>query len=327
MKAYSCTKYGPPEVLKLVEVATPTPKDNEVRIKIHCTSVTMADHRLRSFTIPPAFWLPAKIMLGWNRPKKSILGMEVAGVVDACGANVKNFKAGDRVFAATLATFGGYAEFVCLDQSGPIVKIPPTIEYSQAAAIPIGARTALHYLKKLDIKKGKKMLVYGASGSVGTYLVQLANHQGYAVTGVCSKKNQNLVHSLGAKKVLDYEHPEFFRQLEAYDVVFLAVDKMPFELIKDHMEPHGTYVNVTAPVKSFQMIWTEMTSKKKILVGEKSIETAEDLQKLVDFVETGELKVVVDQVFSFDQMVEAHRYVDLGHKVGNVLVEVVDSSK
>ena len=322
MKAVICTKYGPPEVLQLKEVEKPVPKDNEVRVKVYATTVTVADHRIRSFTVPPAVWLPARIALGLRKPKKSILGVEFAGEIESVGKDVKLFKKGDQVFAATLTDFGAYAAYKCLPEDGPIAIKPANSTYEEAAAIPTGARTALHYLRKGNIKSGQKVLIYGASGSVGTYAVQLAKYFGAEVTGVCSSTNLALVKSLGADKVIDYTESNWTKRLEMYDMIFLAVDKCPFSVCNKSLHKEGVYLNVTSPIKSLPMLWTSMTSKKKLIMGETPPGSAEELAFLKGLVEAGTLKPVIDRSYTLDQIVEAHRYVDKGHKKGNVVITV-----
>lgn len=323
MKAVVCTKYGSPEVLKLTEVATPTPKDNEVCIRINASTVTAADYRVRSFTVPASFWLPARLMLGIFKPRKSILGMEVAGEITAIGAKVDRFKVGDVVFAATLQTFGGYAEYVCLPQDGPICINPKNLSPYEAAALPIGARTALHYLRKANIQPNQKVLIYGASGSVGTYAVQMAKHFGAQVTAVCSSTNREMVASLGAQRVLDYNNSDFFEQLEEYDVVFVAIDKIPFSVCRKALKEKGIYLNVTAPLKSPAMLWASISSSLKIHVGENSVETADDLRIIKEWVEQGVIQPVIDRTYPLEEVVAAHRYADRGHKKGNVVLKVV----
>jgi NADPH:quinone reductase-like Zn-dependent oxidoreductase len=322
MKAIVCTKYGPPEVLQLREVIKPLPADDEILIKIHATTVTVADYRVRSFTIPPSFWIPARLMLGLRRPRKAILGAELSGEVESTGKDVTLFKKGDEIFAATLMNFGAYAEFTCLPQAGAVSLKPANISYEEAAAIPIGARTALHFLRKVNIRPGQKILIYGASGSVGTYAVQLASYFGARVTGVCSTSNLDLVRSLGAEKVIDYTEEGFTKKFETYDIIFIAVDKLSFADSIKVLSKNGTYINITAPVKSFPMIWTSMTGGRRIITGENSPETAEALVFLKNLVEEGRLRVVVDRQYPLEQIVEAHRYVDKGHKKGNVVIKV-----
>jgi NADPH:quinone reductase-like Zn-dependent oxidoreductase len=262
------------------------------------------------------------LVLGWRRPKKAILGVELAGEVESVGKDVTRFKKGDPVFAATLTDFGAHAEYALLPEAGPIALKPANTTYAEAAALPIGARTALHYLRKANMKPGQKLLIYGASGSVGTYAVQLANHFGAHVTGVCSAKNLDLVQSLGAHRVIDYTQRDYPQRLEMYDVILVAVDKCPFWVCNKHLNQEGVYANVAAPVKSVSMRWTSLTTRKKIVVGENPAESAEDLVFLKGLVEAGSLKPVIDRSYPLDQVVEAHRYVDQGHKKGNVVIIV-----
>jgi len=327
MKAIVCTKYGPPEVLEIIKVEKPTPKDNEILVKVYATTVTAADFRIRSFTVPLSVWLPARIALGFRKPKKAILGLELAGEIESVGKDVKLFQKGDQVFAATLMGFGAYAEYKCLPEDGPVSIKPSNMTYEEAAAIPIGARTALHYLRKVNIQSGQKVLVYGASGSVGTYAVQLAKYFGAEVTGVCSTTNLELVKSLGADKVIDYTVEDFTSKGETYDVIFEAVDKSSFSACMSSLKKDGIYLNVTVPLPSIRMLWTKMTSSKKLILGENSPEKAEDLIFLKELVEAGKIKAVIDRFYTFEQMVEAHRYVDKGHKKGNVVITLEHNHK
>lgn len=326
MKAVVCMKYGPPEVLEFREVEKPVPKDDELLVKVSATTVTVADIRVRSFTVPPSVWLPARLALGLTRPRHPILGVELAGTVEAVGGQVKRFKAGDRVFAATLSGYGAYAEYKCIREDGPVCLMPSNAGFAEAAALPIGARTAMHYLKKAGIGgiggtgKGRKILVYGASGSVGSYAVQLARHYGAEVTGVCSTANLEMVKALGAATVIDYSREDFSARPETYDVVFDAVDKCGFAACMRALKPDGTYINVTAPLPGPAMIWAKLTTRRKLLLGQSSAETAEALVEIKDLVEAGKLKAVMDRSYLFDRMIEAHRYVDQGHKKGNVAI-------
>lgn len=254
MKAIICTKYGPPEVLQFVEIAKPVPKDNEVLIKVKATTVAVADSRIRSFTVPAAVWLLVRIVLGWRGPRKAVLGVELAGEIEAVGKDVKRFNVGDAVFAASLKNFGAYAEYKCLPENDPIALKPANITDEEAAALPIGARTALHFLEKGNIAKGQKLLIYGASGSVGTYAVQLAAYFGAHVTAVCSGSNSDLVKSLGAHKVIDYTEAGFTEKMEKYDMVFVAVDKVPFSICNKVLSEEGVYLNVTNPIKDFHQL-------------------------------------------------------------------------
>ncbi|MCM3409732.1 NAD(P)-dependent alcohol dehydrogenase [Metabacillus litoralis] len=326
MKAIVYSRYGPPDVLEVKQVKKPIPKDNEILVKVKATTVTVADIRSRSFTVPPAFWLPARITLGLRQPKKEILGMELAGEVELIGKNVKKFKKGDQVFAATLTDFGAYAEYKCLKEDGPVAIKPSNISFGEAAAIPIGARTALYFLRKAGIKSGHDVLVYGASGSVGSYAVQIAKYLGANVTGVCSTSNLELVKSLGADKVIDYTAEDFANIDETYDVIFEAVNKSSFSVCIKLLKKNGTYINVTDPLPNAQMLWTKMTTNKKLLLSRNSPESSEALNFLKELVEMGKLKVLVDRFYSFDEIVEAHRYVEKGHKKGNVVINVEDNN-
>ena len=322
MRAIVYHKYGSPDVLKLEEVEKPSPKNNEILVKVHATTVTVADIRSRSFTVPPSFWLPARIALGIRKPKKATLGMELAGEIESAGRDVKRFKKGDQVFAASLDSFGAYAEYKCLPEDAAVSIKPSNLTYEEAAALPIGARTALHYLRKVNIQPGQRVLVYGASGSVGTYAVQLAKYFGAKVTGVCSTANLELVKSLGADKVIDYTKEDFTQSGETYDVIFEAVNKSSYSACMRALKEDGIYVNITEPLPSIQMLWIKMTSNKKLMLGENAPEKAEDLIFLKELVEAGKIKPVVDRGYPLEQIVEAHRYVDKGHKKGNVVITV-----
>lgn len=327
MKAIVYTQYGPPDVLELKGVEKPAPRADEVLIKVHATTVTVADVRVRGFRVPRSFWIPARITLGFRKPKKTILGAELAGEIESIGKDVKLFEKGDQVFAATLNSFGAYAEYKCLPEDTVIAKKPSNLTFEEAAALPIGARTALHYLRKANIQPGQKVLVYGASGSVGTYAVQLAKYFGAEVTGVCSTTNLELVKSLGADKVIDYTKEDFSRDGEIYDVIFEAVDKSSFAACMRVLKQDGIYLNVTVPVPNFRMLWTMLTSDKKLMLGENPPDTAEYLIFLRELVEAGKIKPVIDRGYPLDQIVEAHRYVDTGRKKGNVVITVENNHK
>lgn len=322
MKAIVYTKYGPPDVLQLKEVEKPVPEKNEILIKIKATTVTAGDIRSRSFTVPRSVWLPARITLGFSQPKKQILGMELAGEVELVGKEVKRFKEGDQVFAATQVGFGSYAEYICLPEDGPVSIKPSNITYEEAAAIPIGARTALFFLRKANVQSGQNVLVYGASGSVGSYAVQLSKYFGAKVTGVCSNANLELVKSLGADKVIDYTAKDFSTTDETYDVIFEAVNKSLFSDCIKLLKQAGIYINVVEPLPSIRMLWTKLTSNKKLILGQNSPETFEALEFLKELVEMGRIKAVIDKYYAFEEIVEAHRYVEKGHKKGNVVINM-----
>jgi NADPH:quinone reductase-like Zn-dependent oxidoreductase len=322
MKAVVCTKYGPPEVLQLREVEKPVPKDNEILIKVYATTVTSGDTRIRSFRVPLSYWLPARIALGFRSPKINILGAELAGEIESVGKDVKKFKAGDQVFAYPGHHGGGYAEYTCMREDSAIAIKPANITYEEAAAIPFGGNTALHFLKQANIKIGQKVLIYGASGSVGTYAVQLAKYYGAEVTGVCSTSNIDLVKSLGADKVIDYTKEHFSKNGEIYNVIFDAVGKTSFSDCMESLQKEGVYLQtVAAPATSLRMHLTSITSSKT-LIGGTAVPKAENLNLLKELVETGKITHVIDRTYSLEQIVEAHKYVDKGHKKGNVVITV-----
>lgn len=322
MKSIVYKKYGPPEVLQLNDAENPVPKEHEILVKVKATTVTAADIRARSFTVPPVFWLPARIMLGFRHPKKQVLGVELAGEVVLAGKDVKRFKEGDQVFAATLEEFGAYAEYKCLSEDGPVSIKPSTISYAEAAAIPIGARTALYFLRKANIQCGHKGLVYGASGSVGSYAVQIAKYFGANVTGVCSTANLEWVRSLGADKVIDYTTEDFSKMDETYDFIFEAVNQSSFTKCMKVLKKGGTYINITEPLPSIRMLWAKLTTSKNLILSRNAPETPEALNFLAELVGMGKLKVVIDRSYDLDEIVEAHHYVEKGHKKGNVVINV-----
>lgn len=322
MKAVVYTQYGPPEVLHLAEARKPIPRDNEVLIRVHASTVSAPDYRCRSFTVPRSFWLPARLALGVLRPRRPILGAELAGEIEAVGKAVTKFKPGDPIFAAALTRFGGYAQYACLPEAGVIATKPTNMTFEEAAAVPIGARAALHFLRKANLRPGHKVLVYGASGSVGTFALQLAKYYQAEVTGVCSGANLNLVKSLGADAVVDYTKENFAAAGPVYDVVFVTVDKGSFSDCVSALKSNGIYLNATTPVRTLQMRWAALTTKKTIVTGEHPKQDDVDLLFLKDLIENGKLRSVIDRRYPLEQIVEAHRYVDKGHKKGNVVITV-----
>jgi NADPH:quinone reductase-like Zn-dependent oxidoreductase len=322
MKAIVCTKYGPPDVLQLKEVEKPTPRNNEVLIKIFATTVTSGDSRMRSFTVPLSFWLLARIALGLIKPKKTILGAELAGGIESAGKDVKLFKKGDQVFAYPGHNGGGYAEFICMPENGCLAIKPANMTFEEAAAIPFGGNTALHFLRKGNIQSGQKVLIYGASGSVGTFAVQLAKYFGAEVTGACGTTNLELVTSLGADKVIDYTKGDFTKNGETYDVIFDAVGKSSFSGCMRSLKKEGIYLHAVAtPAVMLRMRWASMLSSKK-LIGGTAIPETENLIFLKELVEGGKIKPVIDRYYPLEQTAEAHKYVDNGHKKGNVVITV-----
>lgn len=310
MKAVICTQYGAPDVLKIQEVEKPVAKDNELLIRIIATTVHIGDTKIRGLKPGMGFFLDLlikpmmRIMLGLHGPRKKILGMELAGEVESTGKNVTKFKQGDKVFASTELNFGTYAEYICMQENGLIALLPDNVSFAEAAPVPNGAMTALHFLRKGKIEKNQQVLIYGASGSVGSFAVQLAHYFQTSVTGVCSTTNMEWVKALGAEKVIDYTHEDFTQSKQKYDIIFDAVGKLDASDCKKSLTKKGLYLNVLSP--------SGLKMKH------------EDLLFLKELMEENHLKAVIDRTYKLEQIVEAHRYVDKGHKKGNVLIVVQD---
>lgn len=305
MKAAVYLKYGSPDVLNLVEVNKPIPKDNEILIKIHAATVTSGDVRLRGSDFPPLFWLPARLIFGLFKPKKKILGHELSGVVEEKGKEVTKFNIGDEVFGTTtMLKTGSYAEYICLPEKwkhGVVNLKPVNLNFKESAALPIGGMTALFLLEKANITLDQKVLIYGASGSVGSYAVQIAKSFGASVTAVCSSSNVELLKSLNADKVLDYTKEDYTLLKNDFDIVFDAVGKTTKAKAKGILNKQGAFVSV------------------KMITSEK----VEHLLKLKDLAEKGKIKPIIDKYYSLEEIVSAHKYVDLGHKTGNVVIELL----
>jgi NADPH:quinone reductase-like Zn-dependent oxidoreductase len=321
MKAIVYTKFGPPEVLQLQEVAKPTPKANEVLIKIVATTVVKEDPDMRA---SPGF-------NGLLKPRNPILGQELAGEIQAIGKDVTRFKPGDQVFGFDM--FGAYAEYKCMPENGALAIKPANISYEEAASVPNGALTALPFLRdKGKIQGGQAVLIYGASGSVGTAAVQLAKYYGAEVTGVCSSTNLEWVKSLGADQVIDYTQEDFTENGKTYDIIFDTVGKISFSECKDSLKDEGIYLTtVPTPGTMLRVIWTIKSGGKKVKFMAAGIRPAKekikDLIFLTELIEMGKIKPVIDRSYPLDQIAEAHRYVAAGHKKGNVVITVEQSDK
>jgi NADPH:quinone reductase-like Zn-dependent oxidoreductase len=330
MKAIVYTEYGSADVLHLKDVKKPTPKNNEVLIKVYAATVTTGDCNVRGFTfVPPGFGLLPRLMLGLKKPKITILGTELAGEVEAVGKAVTLFKKGDQVFGIGSDRFGAYAEYACRLEKGALALKPTNLTYDEAATVPFGAGTALYFLRDMaKIKPGQKILVNGASGGVGVYAVQLAKHYGAEVTGVCSTPNVELVKSLGADKVIDYTKEDFTKSGVTYDIILdTVVGKTSFLRCKGSLKQNGLYLAVAGGLQeAAQMLWTSITGGKKVIFGS-PVERKEELIFIKDLVESGKIKPVIDRRYPLEQTAEAHRYVDQGHKKGSVVITVEHNSR
>ena len=323
MKAVVYERYGPPEVLQIQEVEKPIPKDNEVLIKIHATTVTSGDWRVRSLTVPFGFKLIMRVVFGVSRPKQPILGTELAGVIEAVGKDVSQFKIGDAVFAYSDAKMGCYAEYKCMPQDGAIALKPNNLLYEEAAALSFGGMTALDFFKRAKIQRGESVLINGASGAVGTAAVQLAKYFGTEVTGVCSATNLEMVKSLGASHVINYSKEDFTQNGKTYDIIVDTVGTAPFSHSKASLKKGGRLLMVLAGLpEMLRAPWVSITSGKKAIAGPTATRV-EDLRFIAKLAEMGVFKPVIDRRYPFEQMVEAHRYVDTGRKKGNVVITLV----
>jgi NADPH:quinone reductase-like Zn-dependent oxidoreductase len=306
----------------LKDIPKPTPKDHEVLIKVHAATVTAADWRCRSLSVPRGFALPARLFFGFSRPRQPILGNELSGEIEAIGKAVTKFKVGDQVFASTSTAFGCYVEYKCMPQDGTVALKPANLSYEEAAALSFGGATALSFLNKAKIRKGEKLLVNGASGGVGTAVVQLAKYFGAEVTGVCSSGNIDLVKSIGADKVIDYTNEDFARNGDTYDIIVDTAGTAPFSRSKNSLNEGGRLLKVLGSLREIlDAPWVSLTSSKKVIAGNASW-SVEDLRFLGSLAESGKFRPVIDRRYPFDQMAEAHRYVDTGRKRGNVVITV-----
>ncbi len=306
MKAIICTKYGPPEVLQQQNVEKPIPKNNQVLIKIMASSVTASDCIIRSLDLSPIMKIPASLVLGFRKPRKSILGQVLSGIVEDIGSKVTQFQIGDKIYAHTFMKFGAYAEYICLPEKSAVTIMPENLTFEEAAAIPYGGTLAFYFLQKANIQKGQNILIYGASGAIGTLAIQIAKNYGAVVDGVCSSANLELIKDLGADKVIDYTSKDFKLDDEKYDLIFDAVGKKKSSGLryKNALKPNGRFISVDDGSPG-----TKAVCKENLII-------------LKDLAESEKIKSVIDKIYPIEQIVEAHRHVDKGHKKGNVIIRM-----
>jgi NADPH:quinone reductase-like Zn-dependent oxidoreductase len=320
MKAMVYERYGPPDVLELKEVEKPAPRDDEILIKTHATTVTSGDWRARSLDVPLGFGLISRLVFGILKPRQPVLGTELAGEVESVGKDVSKFKIGDQVFVFSGTNMGCHVEYKCMPQDGAVALKPANLTYDEAAAISFGGTSALDFFRRGKLQSGEEVLVNGASGGVGTAAVQLGKHFGADVTGVCSTANVELVKSLGAHHVIDYTKEDFTKNGKTYDVIVDTVGTAPFARSKNSLKKRGRLLLVLGGLPDMlQIPWVSMTSSKKVIAGP-AAELPEDLRFLAELAEAGEFKPVIDRRYPFEQIPEAHRYVDTGRKKGNVII-------
>ena len=322
MRAATYERYGTPDVVQLTEVAKPTPKDEEVLIKIHATTVSSGDWRARSLSMPPGFGLLGRLVFGVRRPRQRIMGTELAGEIEETGKAVRNFKVGDSVFAFPGGAMGCHAQYRAMRADGPIAHKPAGIGYAEAAALSFGGATALAFLRRGKVQAGEEVLVNGAAGCVGTAAVQIAKHLGATVTGVCSTANLDLVRSIGADRVIDYTKEDFTASAQRYDVVVDTAGTAPYWRSKTVLKDSGRLLLVLGRLSDLiKAPWVSMTSRRRVIAGPASVKQ-EDLRLLASLADAGSFRPVVDRTYDLEQIVDAHTYVDKGHKRGSVVVTV-----
>jgi len=326
MKAVIWTRYGPPDVLQLQEVAKPIPKDDEVLIRVHATTVTAGDCEMRSLKLPLYFALPMRAYAGPSRPKRiQIMGQELAGAVEAVGKDVTAFRPGDRVFGTTGFGMGAYAEYACLpagaaEIEGTLAIMPANMTYEQAAAVALGGLEALHFLRQARIQPGQQVLINGAGGSIGVMAVQLAKYYGAEVTAVDSGEKVAMLRTIGADHVVDYQQEDFTRRGQTYDVIFDVAGTSPFSASLRSLKPGGRYLLANPGLaERIRAPWSSSRSGKRVVIGAASHKT-EDLVFLRDRIEEGRIRAVIDRQYPLAQIAEAHRYVETGRKQGSVVI-------
>jgi len=331
MKAIMWAKYGPPEVLQLQEVEKPTPKAGEVLIRIYATTVTAGDCEMRSLQLPLGYQLMLRLGFGFRRPRNKIPGTEVAGEIEAVGKDVRSFNEGDQVFGSAGMGFGANAEYICLpekpgEMEGGVAIKPVNMTYEEAATVPFGGRDALHFLRKGNIQSGQKILINGAGGSIGTFATQLAKYYGAEVTAIDSTGKLDMLRSLGADHVIDYTQEDFTKNGEVYDVIFDVIGKISFSRSAGSIKHNGTYLLANPVSQMFQALWTRMRSSNKVVM-ETASGTIADLIFLKELIEAGKIRTVIDRSYPLEQIAEAHRYVEKGGKLGNVVITVGHNNK
>jgi NADPH:quinone reductase-like Zn-dependent oxidoreductase len=335
MKAIVYSEYGSPDVLRLQEIAKPAPKDNEVLIRVHATSVNYGDLVARNFkeisprefNMPFVFWLLAKISFGLSKPNITVLGSEFSGEIEETGKNVKNFKPGDQVFGYLGQSMGAYAEYLCLAENGVMANKPVNMNYEEAAVVPYGAIMALSLLRIANLQPGQKVLINGASGGIGSAAVQIARHLGAEVTGVCATPRLDFVKSLGAATVIDYTKVDFTQNGETYDLIFDILGKSSYSRCQNSLKQNGRYLLASFKMKQLlQMLWTSKSGRKRVICAI-APGSVEDLYSVKELVEAGKIKAIIDRCFPMAQAAEAHRYVEQGHKKGNVVITVEHDNK
>jgi len=319
MKAITYYRYGPPEVLQLEDVELPTPRANEVRIKIGATAITKGDCELRSPEIPSLVWFIVRVFFGFRKPRKKILGAYLAGEVDAVGTAVQRFKKGDRIFGTTGPKFGAYAQYVCLPESEALTTLPPNLTYADAAPLALGL-DGVHFLRKAKIKNGDKVLINGAGGGIGTYALQIAKYHGAEVTAVDSSDKLDMLRSIGADAVIDYTQGDFSKNGATYDIVFDVIGQVSCARNLSLLKPRGRYISANPElIHLMRGLWTSISSSKKVMTGLAG-GSQEDLDFLRQLAEAGQLKTIIDSTFAPEQMVAAHHYVETETKKGNALL-------
>jgi NADPH:quinone reductase-like Zn-dependent oxidoreductase len=333
MKAIVWTKYGSADGLQLREVAKPAPRDNEVLIKVHAATASTPDSELRRLKLPLLFAIPLRLYIGFIKPTRiTILGTEFAGEIESTGKDVTLYKPGDQVFGYTGLAMGTYAEYMCLSErpsgmAGVMAKKPVNMSYEEAAAVPFGGLEALHSLGKIDIQRGEKVLIVGAGGSIGTWTVQLAKHYGAEVTGVDHTEKLDMLRSIGADHVIDYTREDFTKNGRTYDVIFDTIGKSPFSGSLRSLNENGTYLNANPGVfGGIRKRWALKNSSKKVIPWTAGY-TTRNLLALKELIEAGKIKSVIDRRYPLEQTAEAHKYVDAGHKKGNVVITMRHDNK